>query len=206
MSNDDYSFGSSPQSPPPPPSGYTPSPDFDSTPTASISSPGYASPSSSEGPTPPPPPQSSYSQSPYVTPQQGNSQGYPGYPGYYPAQPPAAPGKGMAVAALVLGSVALLFCWVPILNLFTGLLAIVGLVLGIIAIVQASKGRAGGQSLAIVGTILSGLSLLIGFVVGISFFAAVGEEVQRMEEDGFFTYEEEQWPGMDLDIYYEESL
>ncbi|MHC4248421.1 MAG: DUF4190 domain-containing protein [Planctomycetota bacterium] len=71
-------------------------------------------------------------------------------------QPGSAPAKtsGLAIASLVLGILGLLTC---------GLTAIVGLVLGIVALVKIgkSRGRLGGQGLAIAGTCISGLMMLL---------------------------------------------
>jgi hypothetical protein len=51
--------------------------------------------------------------------------------------------------------------WVPIVNNLAFLIAAIGLILGIIAIVKTSaKGRKRGRGLAIAGTVLSVLSLV----------------------------------------------
>lgn len=71
-------------------------------------------------------------------------------------QPPAAPPKTspLAVTSLVLGCLGLLTC---------GITSLVGLVLGIIALVRInkSKGQLGGQGLALAGTIVSAVFLLL---------------------------------------------
>jgi len=71
-----------------------------------------------------------------------------------PFPTPASKRSGLAVTSLVLG----------ILGLFTcGTTALVGLVLGIVAMVriQNSQGRLSGQGLAIAGTVVSGFFLLM---------------------------------------------
>jgi prepilin-type processing-associated H-X9-DG protein len=79
----------------------------------------------------------------------------PPLPGGQP-QAATAPPKtsGMAVTSLVLGCLGLLTC---------GVTALVGLVLGIIALVRINKseGRLGGQNLALAGTIVSAALLLL---------------------------------------------
>ena len=62
--------------------------------------------------------------------------------------------SGMAITSLVLGILGLLSC---------GLTALVGLVLGIIALVKIKKseGQMGGEGLAIAGIVVSGLFLLM---------------------------------------------
>ena len=55
------------------------------------------------------------------------------YQQYPPFQPPAPPkrGSGLAIAAMVLGIIALLISWIPIVNNLAAVIALVGLGLGI---------------------------------------------------------------------------
>ena len=86
--------------------------------------------------------------------------GPPSVPGGQP-QPAAAPPKtsGMAVTSLVLGCLGLFSC---------GITSLVGLVLGIVSLVRISKskGQLGGQGLALAGTIVSAVILLLGLPLG----------------------------------------
>ncbi|GAA4735137.1 hypothetical protein GCM10023216_29970 [Isoptericola chiayiensis] len=125
----------------------------------------------------------------------------PGYshqppaPGYsqQPPQRPASERKGLAITALVLGIVALLGCWIPILNFGSIGLGLIGVVLGVVALVQVSKGRAGGKVMAIVGTALSAVAIVLSIVVNVFLFSvleeqapAIQDEIERqLEEDGF---------------------
>ncbi len=82
-----------------------------------------------------------------------------------PQQPQNNNGKGMAIAALVLGIVAAAICWF-------GWSSILGLVLGIVAIVLAVKARnalkgadgaglaTAGLVLGIIGVVLSGIAVI----------------------------------------------
>ena len=101
---------------------------------------------------PPPPP-------PYSAPPPQDPYGQGGY-----AQQPEKKGSGLAIAALVLGILALLLCWTVFGGIIFGLIAIV---LGLIASSRAKKGLAGGRGMAIIGLILGVLGLLIaiGFIV-----------------------------------------
>jgi len=75
----------------------------------------------------------------------------------------------MAIAALVLGALALLLCWTIIGGILLGLIAVV---LGIVAVVRARSGRAAGTGLAVTGIVLGTIGLIIAGVlvaVGISF-------------------------------------
>lgn len=72
------------------------------------------------------------------------------------------PTSGMTIAALVLGIVGIALSWVPIVNNVAVVIAIIGLVLGIVAICKTgSKGRKKGRGLAIAGTVLSVLAIVI---------------------------------------------
>jgi type II secretory pathway pseudopilin PulG len=89
---------------------------------------------------------------------------HPQPPSYGPfQQPPSKPRKGLAVASLVIGLISL-----PTLGLlFVG--AIVGLVLGIVALAKASNQPQfyGGKGLAVGGIVTSVLSLVMIPVIGI---------------------------------------
>ncbi|MFZ3417197.1 DUF4190 domain-containing protein [Arthrobacter sp. 3Tela_A] len=108
------------------------------------------------------------------------NQTYSPAPATLPA-PPAKPGKGLAVTALVLGIVALALCWVPVLNnvfLFVGL---AGLGFGIAALVVASKRRA-PKGMPIAGLILSVLSIIGVFATQALYTAAIDSVVESIED------------------------
>lgn len=90
-------------------------------------------------------------------------------PAWPHGQAPARTGNGMAVAALVLGILALLTFWTVIGGIVLGL---IGLVLGILGVRRARGGRAPRRGMAITGTILSVVGALGGaavLVAGLSF-------------------------------------
>jgi len=92
--------------------------------------------------------------------------GYPGYPQPLPA--------GMAITALVLGIAALVLCWTGVGGILLGLLAVV---FGIIAVLRARRGQAGGQGRAIAGLVTGALGLVLGaviLVVWINLFSSSG--------------------------------
>lgn len=79
------------------------------------------------------------------------------YPSY-DAPPQSRPlGSGLAIAALVLGILALLTFWTVFGGILLGLIAIV---LGVIALRRVRKGIAAGRGMAIAGVILGTLGLL----------------------------------------------
>jgi O-antigen ligase len=95
---------------------------------------------------------------------------------YYAGQPAAARprGAGMAIAALVLGILALLLCWTIIGGVLLGLVAIV---LGVVASTRARRGVAGGFGMAVAGIVLGLLGLLASALlvfVGVSFLNSPG--------------------------------
>ncbi|WP_277211836.1 DUF4190 domain-containing protein [Isoptericola croceus] len=124
--------------------------------------------------------------------------GQPPAPAPYGAPPPrpASEKRGLAIAALVLGIVALLGCWIPILNIGSILLGLVGIVLGIVAIVQAARGTAGGKVMAIVGVALSVVAIVLSIVVSVLSFSAL---TAYIEEQPSLIVEELEDAGLGLD-------
>jgi hypothetical protein len=83
----------------------------------------------------------------------------------------------------VLGIFGSCFGLIPLLGIVAFPLAVVGLVLGVIAIVGASKGVWTGKGMAIVGTILCVLALVlatIGVVIVDKAFKDLGHSVNGM--------------------------
>lgn len=108
----------------------------------------------------------------YGNPGYPGQQGYPGYPGQpgqpgYPSYgpPPSTPGKGLAIAALVLAILALMICWIPFFNFMSFPLAIVALGLGIAALVKGIKARNVSKPLSIAALSVAGVSIIGAIVV-----------------------------------------
>lgn len=100
---------------------------------------------------------------------------------YAPVPPPQTPpqkGAGLAIASMVLGIIALLLSWVPVINNLAAVLAVVGLGLGIPALLRARRGTAGGKGLAITGLVTSVLALVLVIATQV-FYASVLDEVER---------------------------
>ena len=155
------------------------------------------------GSSPQPPSYGSAPQSPYTgTPAQGSygqehpggqgspqaysgtgyaGQGYGGQGGYGGQQPR----NGLGVTSLVLGILALLGSWVPVVGVVAGILAVVGLVLGIVGMRRARRGEATNRGVALAGTILSALALLVAIVTTVLYatvFASVWDDVSECAE------------------------
>jgi prepilin-type processing-associated H-X9-DG protein len=90
--------------------------------------------------------------------------------------PPRSPAKtsGMAITSLVLGCLGLLTC---------GITSLVGLVLGIIALVRISKsnGQVGGQGIALAGTIVSAAFLLLAPIPAALLLPALAKAKQKAQ-------------------------
>lgn len=118
----------------------------------------------------PPPPGDGSQQPQYQSPQQYPQppQGQYGQPpqGQYPpggyGQPqygaPPSKNNGMAITALILGILALLLAWIPIVNFLSIVLGLAAVVLGFLGMRKAAV--AGGRGLAIGGIVTGGLALL----------------------------------------------
>jgi hypothetical protein len=150
-----------PQSYQPPPGGYPPQPPYQSGPQ-----PPYQS-------GPQPPYQSGYPSAPYQSgyPSAPYQSGYPSapYAGGYGASQPRT--NGMAIGSLVASIVG-----VPLTFLcYTGALgAIVGIVLGFIAINQIKQSGEEGRGFAIAGIIIGAVTLLLTVVliiIGVGYYA-----------------------------------
>lgn len=91
-----------------------------------------------------------------------------------PASPRPAPGRGtsgLGVAAVILGALALLLCWIPLVNVLALLLAVVGGVLGLVGGVAALTGKKSSPGWPVAGVVVNGLAV-IGFVATNIVFAA----------------------------------
>ncbi|WP_396917240.1 DUF4190 domain-containing protein [Mycolicibacterium sp.] len=143
--------------PPTPPTGYAP--------------PGGYPPPPAPGAYPPPPPAGAYPPPPgsYPPPPAGYppppAPGYGGYPGAYPTgydMAPSNPNNGMAIGSLVasvLGVPFMFFC-------FSGFVpALVGVVLGIVALNQIKTTGQSGRGLAIAGIAVGAVILLLGLII-----------------------------------------
>ncbi|MDO9395442.1 MAG: hypothetical protein Q7T71_02735 [Herbiconiux sp.] len=85
-----------------------------------------------------------------------------------PAGASPAP-SAVAVASVVLGAVALIVAFVPVLNYGAWLLAAGGLVLGVVALARRLRGR----GLAIAGTTISPIALALSVILAIAYTAGL---------------------------------
>jgi hypothetical protein len=134
---------------------------------------------------PTPGPYQSYDQ-PSDPPSYGPPSGPPPYgppsgpPPYGP--PPTKKGAGLAIASMVVGIIALLLSWIPIINNLAAILAVVGLGLGIPALIRARRGTAGGTGMAITGLVTSVLAIVLVIVTQLLFVKALDEAGVSLDE------------------------
>lgn len=79
------------------------------------------------------------------------------------------PSNGLAIASLVLGIISVLITWIPLIGMLGTVLAVVGLVLGILALQKP-----GGRGMAIAGLVCAGFSLIITAFYFVGFLALIG--------------------------------
>ena len=84
--------------------------------------------------------------------------------------------NGLATASLVLGIIALVFCWLPFANVISYLLAFIALGLGIPAVLKGRKHKV-GMGVAIAGIVLALGSLVAATVVNTATVEAIDDAV-----------------------------
>jgi hypothetical protein len=109
----------------------------------------------------PPPGQQYGSPSPY-----GYGPPPPQYSGY--AQPTSSNGK--AIAALVLGILSIVFCW---LSVFDAIFVILALIFGLIALSETKNGRSRGRGMAIAGLACMVVGALLATLISVKVFRAI---------------------------------
>lgn len=125
----------------------------------------------------------------------------PAQPGRIVVDPSLIPEKktvGLAVAALVLGIVSLVFSGVPLLNFMMIVVAILAIVFGIISLVKISRDKLllKGKGLAITGLVTGSLALIFSIItsiqlvlLGISYYQfkdAYDYDLDGLFEDGSY--------------------
>ncbi|RCW43326.1 hypothetical protein DFQ14_107216 [Halopolyspora algeriensis] len=107
-----------------------------------------------------------------------------------PTPPPPGqavqPRNGLGTTGFVLGLLATLFSLIPIIGVIAWPLAILGLIFGILGILRARKGAATNKGLAIAGTVLAAIGLVICIIWTALAGAAVegaNRELNRIEKE-----------------------
>lgn len=93
-----------------------------------------------------------------------------------PVHQQTSQGNGMAVAGLVLGILALVFCWIPFLN---WILAILAIIFGAVGNGKANKIGGKGKGMAVTGLILGIVGALLGVALVVWVMGRVSDEERR---------------------------
>ncbi|RRO16688.1 hypothetical protein EIL87_12775 [Saccharopolyspora rhizosphaerae] len=91
-----------------------------------------------------------------------------------PQQPSSTPANGLGTASMVLGIVGVVLAFIPIIGVLAWPTVIVGLVLGIIALLRVRAGTATNKGQSITGIVLSGVGLGICLIWLVVLAAATG--------------------------------
>ncbi|WP_104161555.1 hypothetical protein [Arthrobacter sp. ZGTC212] len=106
----------------------------------------------------------------------------PGYgQGYPPPPEPANDGRGLGLAGLILGVIALVLFWLPLLNYVSLVLALVGLGLSIASLVIVRR-RGTPQGMSVAAVIVSSVALLAAILATVfwsALFNSVDEELDN---------------------------
>jgi Domain of unknown function (DUF4352) len=90
---------------------------------------------------------------------------------------PAKKSNGLAVAGFVLALLGALISFIPLVNIFGGFLAFLGLIFGIIGLIK-SRSRGAGKGLSIAAIVLAVAAFVISIVVNIAAAAVVDTAVK----------------------------
>lgn len=91
--------------------------------------------------------------------------------------------SSLGVASLILGIVAFLFCWIPLLGIISTPLSALGLVLGIIGFLVAVFRRGAGIGYPIAGSLVSGFALFIAISMTVATGEAIDSLAKTSQED-----------------------
>ncbi len=85
----------------------------------------------------------------------------------------AKPKSAMGITSLVLGIIALLTSFLPIINNFSALLALLGTIFGIVGVVTTAKGKKSGKGLAIAALVVNVIAFVIVLTTQSAYSAAI---------------------------------
>lgn len=83
-----------------------------------------------------------------------------------PAPEAAMPKTAMDITSLVLGIIAIVSSWMPIVNNLSALLALLGGIFGVIGVIAVIRGKKSGKVLAIVGLLCRVGRIFAGYNCG----------------------------------------
>jgi hypothetical protein len=89
----------------------------------------------------------------------------------YPYPPAPHPMSGTAITSLVLGILAVMFCWIPVVGLVAWPLCLLGGGFGVAAMGPTGRGVADGRGLAVAGLVCSAVALAVCVLYLVAFVA-----------------------------------
>ncbi|MDN3240310.1 hypothetical protein [Glycomyces tritici] len=120
---------------------------------------------------------------------------YPPAPAPMQQPAPIKQGNGFGVTALVLGIIGLVLGLIPVVNVFTGIpLGVLAIIFGIIALAKAGsrggKGKGTGGTGLVLGILAIGAAIVINYVFVQAADEYIDEEWKQACEDAGLTEEE----------------
>jgi hypothetical protein len=91
-----------------------------------------------------------------------------------------SPSNGLGIAALVFGIVAILGSWIPFVNIVSMVLAIIGIIVGIMALRKVKRGEATNRGMSLIGIGLSVVALVLSLVITIAVTRFVGSNMDEI--------------------------
>lgn len=90
----------------------------------------------------------------------------------------------LAIVALILAIIALIISWVPILNNFSFIIAILAAIFGVVAVVSVSKshGRKSGKSIAIASIVVAVIAGVVVLASQAAYSSAVDEASKQLQD------------------------
>lgn len=92
----------------------------------------------------------------------------------WPGEPTEQPRNGIGITALILGILAFILAFIPLIHFFGMLLGIVAIILGFVGLSRVRRRIASNRAMPIIGMVLGFLSLLIGAFW--TFFVVIGAQ------------------------------
>jgi len=98
-------------------------------------------------------------------------------------EPEPKRGNGFAITALVLGIIAAVLAFIPVVNLVSFVLAIAAIVFGVVGLIASGRRRT-GKGMSITGIVLGVIALVIAILMYTLVFNALEDECEKRGHSG----------------------
>lgn len=105
--------------------------------------------------------------------------------------------SGMAIAGLVLGILAAVSSWIPIINNFSFILAVIGLVFAIVGVVGTVRGKKAGKGIAIAALVINLVAAGVVLAMQSAMSAAIDDATSGLVSTEDVTVQQQE--GTDVD-------